>query len=94
MKTESHPILSLFLLGQISQEEAEHRLVQLGIEQRRLIRTLSVALGLSVLALVIVMVHLDEKIGIAIASAIQFLVRLPIFHELHTFFNRFLGELL
>ena len=97
MKTESHPILSLFLMGRISQEEAENRFMQLdleGLEQRRRTRTVSVALGLSLLALVIVKFHWDEYIGIAFTSAIQFLLSLPIFHDLHTFFNRFLGELL
>jgi hypothetical protein len=91
MKTEGHPILSLFLMGQISQEEAENRFMQLDLEQRRRTRTVSVALGLSLLALAIVKFHWDEY---AFTSAIQFLARLPILHDLQTFFNRFLGELL
>jgi len=94
MKIESHQILSQFLMGQISQEEAENRFMQLSLEQRRLTRTVSVALGLSLFALAIVKFHWDEYIGIAFTSAIQFLVSLPIFHDLHTFFNRVLGELL
>jgi hypothetical protein len=94
MKIESHQILSQFLMGQISQEEAENRFMQLSLEQRRRTRTVSVALGLSLVALVIVKFHWDEYIGIACTSAIQFLVSLPIFHDLHTFFNRVLGELL
>jgi hypothetical protein len=94
MKTEGPQILSLFLMGRISQEEAENRFLEQDLEQRRLTRTVSVALGLSLLALVIVKFHLDETIAVVVSSKIQVLARLPIFHDLYTFFNRFLGELL
>ena len=94
MSTERYQILSQLSTGQITDEEAERRLVKLGREHRRLVKIIWTMIALAAGTALIVKFHLDEDIRRALNSVILYLDQLPFFHYLHTFFIRVLGELL
>jgi len=94
MSSERMQILSLLSTGQISNEEAERRLAKIGQEHRRLVKIIWTMIALAVGTFLIMKFHLDDNIRSVLSSMIRYLDQMPVFHYLHTFLSRALGELL
>jgi hypothetical protein len=94
MSSERYQILSQLSTGQITNEEAERRLVKLGAEHRRLVKIIWATIALAIGTALIFKFRLDDNIRSALSSVIRYLDQLPLFHSIHTFVSRALGELL
>ena len=93
MKSERYQILSLAYTGQLAQEEADLRLNMLGKRERRVFRLILSAATIAVVATIIVVFHLEDKIRMIAMSAIGAVEGSTVFREVYLFFRRIIDAL-
>lgn len=93
MKSERYQILSLAYTGQLAQEEADLRLASLGKRERRVFRLILSAATVAVVAAIIVVFHLEDKIRLIAMSAIGAVEGSTIFREVYLFCRRVIDAL-